>query len=76
VFDDADEFIVDRPRNPHVAFGDGIHRCLGAPLARLEMRIVLEEVLRRIPNYTVSDDSDIEVGGFLARHVRRLPVHW
>jgi cytochrome P450 len=74
--DRPDEFVVDRERNPHIAFGDGIHRCLGAALARLEMRIVLEEVLRRLPGYRISDESQIEVGGFLARHVRRLPVEW
>lgn len=76
VFDRPDEFVVDRERNPHIAFGDGIHRCLGAALARLEMRIVLEEVLRRIPGYRIADDSEIEAGGILARHVRRLPVAW
>jgi len=76
VFQDPDEFVVDRARNPHVAFGDGIHRCLGASLARLEMRVVLEEVLRRIPDYKIEDDAKIEVGGFLARHVKRLPVDW
>ena len=76
IFDRPDEFVVDRARNPHIAFGDGIHRCLGAALARLEMRIVLEEVLRRIPGYRIADESQIEVGGFLARHVRRLPVEW
>jgi cytochrome P450 len=76
IFDHPDEFVVDRPRNPHIAFGDGIHRCLGAALARLEMRITLEEVLRRIPGYRINDDAGIEVGGFLARHVKRLPVEW
>jgi cytochrome P450 len=76
IFDRPDEFVVDRARNPHIAFGDGIHRCLGASLARLQMRIVLEEVLKRIPGYRISDESQIEVGGFLARHVRRLPVEW
>jgi cytochrome P450 len=76
IFDRPDEFVVDRARNPHIAFGDGIHRCLGAALARLEMRIVLEEVLRRIPGYRISDESQVEVGGYLARHVRRLPVQW
>ena len=77
VFDDADEFDVDRPRNPpHVAFGEGVHRCLGSSLARLEMKVVLEEVLRRTPNYQVVEPDKIEVGGFLARHVRSMPVRW
>jgi cytochrome P450 len=76
VFDDVDDFVLDRPRNPHLAFGDGIHRCLGVNLARLEMRVVLEEVIKRLPGYQITDTNDIVIGGYLARHVRRLPVHW
>jgi cytochrome P450 len=75
-FDDADRFKVDRERNPHIGFGDGIHRCLGASLARLEMRVVLEEVLKRLPGYSITDESEVRIGGYLARHVTRLPVKW
>jgi cytochrome P450 len=67
---------LDRARNNHVAFGNGIHKCLGAPLARMEMKVVLEEVLRRIPDYRIEDENEVEVGGFLARGVKRLPVVW
>ena len=49
-FEDADEFRLDRVRNKHVAFGYGIHTCVGAPLARLEMQIGLEQVLTRMPD--------------------------
>lgn len=45
VFDDPDTVRLDRDRNEHVAFGNGIHLCLGAPLARLEGRVVLETLL-------------------------------
>jgi cytochrome P450 len=76
IFDRPDEMIIDRPRNNHMAFGNGIHKCLGAPLARMEMRVVLEEVLRRIPDYRIEDEDAVEVGGFLARGVKRLPVVW
>src|SRR5262249_40620033 len=75
-FSDPDTYSVDRPTNSHVAFGDGIHRCIGANLARLEMRVVLEEVLRRLPNYRIADGETAEVGGILARAARRLPVTW
>jgi cholest-4-en-3-one 26-monooxygenase len=48
VFDDADVFDIDRADNPHVAFGHGPHFCLGASLARLELRVLFERVLERM----------------------------
>jgi len=53
VFDEPDSCVIDRKPNRHVAFGHGPHTCIGAHLARLEMRIVLEELLKRAPNYEV-----------------------
>ncbi|MGF1616520.1 MAG: cytochrome P450 [Acidimicrobiia bacterium] len=50
----AETLDVFRPRQRHLAFGDGVHRCIGAPLARLEGRIALETVLDRIPEYEIS----------------------
>jgi cytochrome P450 len=52
-FDRPDEFILDRKSNRHVAFAHGIHRCLGAPLARQEFDVVMSEVLRRLPDYQI-----------------------
>ena len=46
-FDGADRFDIRRDPNPHLAFGSGIHFCLGANLARLEIRLVFEELLTR-----------------------------
>ncbi len=50
---DPDRLDLTREPQRHVAFGDGLHHCLGAPLARLEARIAFEELLRRIPDYAV-----------------------
>lgn len=50
---DPDRLDINRELQRHVTFGDGIHHCLGAPLARLEARIVFEELFQRIPEYAV-----------------------
>ena len=47
VFESADEFDIARKPNPHLGFGQGVHYCLGANLARLELRVLFEELLRR-----------------------------
>jgi cytochrome P450 len=49
VFDHPDELDLGRDPNPHMSFGGGIHFCLGAPLARLELEISFSTVLRRLP---------------------------
>lgn len=54
-FDRPDEFIVDRDPNRHVAFGMGIHYCLGAPLARLEGEIALRTLLPRVSRFSLED---------------------
>src|SRR5208282_1292244 len=53
-FKDADKFIIDRAENRHVAFGLGIHRCIGSNLARLELRVALEEFIRRYPKFELA----------------------
>ena len=52
-FPDADEVRFDREVNRHIAFGGGIHRCLGSHLARLELRVALREWHKRIPDYEI-----------------------
>ncbi|MEQ3549759.1 cytochrome P450 [Pseudonocardia nematodicida] len=77
VFDSPDEFRVDRPNvQKHLAFGAGVHRCVGAPLARLEMRVVLEEVLRRMPAARLTDPDAVEVTWTVGRDFRRLDAVW
>ncbi len=55
MFSDADRLDIDRHPNRHLTFGVGGHRCLGATIARAEMRIVLEEVLRRLPDFEIDE---------------------
>ena len=62
VFTDPDEFDPDREglMKKHLAFGKGIHFCLGAPLSRLEMSIVFEQLGRRVESITLADDNALE----------------
>lgn len=59
VFKDADKFIIDRAENRHVAFGLGIHRCAGSNLARLEMRVAIEEFIKRYPRFELADPAQV-----------------
>lgn len=58
-FADADKVILDRKINPHLAFGIGPHRCLGSAVARLEMRLGVEEFLRNIPDFDLVDPDAV-----------------
>ncbi len=53
VFEHPDQIILDRDPNPHISFGGGVHYCLGAPLARMEIQIAYAALLRRFPNLDV-----------------------
>jgi cytochrome P450 len=64
VFERADEFILDRNPNPHLAFGLGIHSCLGATLARMEGRIAVASMLRHLDRITLCNPEDPELDGF------------
>ncbi len=72
-FVDADQLILDRKDNPHLTFGLGIHYCIGAPLARLEMQIALQTLLRRFPKIQVLSDQP-DYSGFVLRGIKHLPV--
>lgn len=70
-FDRPDEFLLDRPKaNDHLAFGWGIHRCVGMPLAQLEIRIALEELLARSPRIL----PDGEITWTSSTEPRQIPV--
>jgi cytochrome P450 len=74
VFEDADEVVLDRAHNRHVAFGSGIHRCAGSNLARMELRVALEEWLGRIPEFRLADGEEVTWAGGQVRGPRLLPV--
>jgi cytochrome P450 len=73
-FDDADTVILDRAVNRHVAFGSGIHRCAGSNLARMELRVALEEWLRRVPEFRLEQGEEVTWAGGQVRGPRALPV--
>jgi len=61
VFDDPDRLDVLRPHNNHVAFGFGTHFCLGSSLARIELRVMFEDLLRRIPDWRLAPGADPQI---------------
>ncbi len=73
-FGDPDRLDVGRNGESHLSFGRGIHHCLGAPLARLETRIVLEETLERFPGIALGADDPEFRPGVLLRGLRALPL--
>jgi len=73
-FDNPDEFIIDRDRNRHVAFGSGIHRCAGSNLARLEMAVALRVWMERIPEFELSDREPMKWAGGQVRGPRVMPL--
>ena len=74
-FTDAHRVDFDRMRNRHLAFGAGPHRCLGSHLARMELRVALEEWHRRIPDYAIKPGETLRVSPGI-REVMYLPLVW
>ena len=70
---DADDLVLDRAVNRHLAFGGGPHRCLGSHLARLELRVALEELHRRIPDYAIADGAVLDYSPGI-REIATLPL--
>jgi cytochrome P450 len=73
-FEDAEKVIIDRAQNPHIAFGVGIHRCAGSNLARMEMRVAIEEWLKRIPDFRLADPATVTWAGGQVRGPRQMKV--
>jgi cytochrome P450 len=73
VFAEPDEFRIDRRPNPHVGFGIGEHFCLGASLARLELRVILERVVPRLDAVQLAGPCERMRSSFLGG-VKRMPI--
>ncbi|MHB8506390.1 MAG: cytochrome P450 [Acidimicrobiales bacterium] len=73
-FPDADRVVLDRAVNRHAAFGLGIHRCLGSNLARMELRVALEEWLARYPEFGLADPAGVSWSAGQIRGPRVLPL--
>lgn len=74
LFEHADQVLIDRTVNRHVAFGAGIHRCLGSNLARLELTIAIETWLRHVPNFELLPDAKVTWAEGALRGPRSIPV--
>ena len=72
----AATFDISRPPGRHIAFGYGPHFCLGAGLARMEGRVALEEIHRRIPDYAVDHDRKVRFHSGNVTGWSQLPVHF
>jgi cytochrome P450 len=74
-FSSADKVDFDREKNRHIAFGGGAHRCLGSHLARMELRVALEQWHRRVPDYRIkTGETPTYTPGI--REVQYLPLEW
>ena len=76
-FDKADQFNITRPTPKRsISFGHGPHKCLGQHLARLEGRVILEEIFKAIPEYTVKQDSMVRTFGEFLQGYRNMPIEF
>jgi cytochrome P450 len=75
VFDDPNAFHIDRSPNRHLAFGYGAHLCLGQHLAKMEMRILWEELLPRLESLELAGEPKLSVGSFVGGP-KHLPIRY
>jgi cytochrome P450 len=77
-FDEAGQMNLERSPNAHLAFGAGAHSCLGQSLARTELQVVLEVLLRRLPSLELAVPADElqRIDGLVVGGLREVPVRW
>ena len=74
VFDDPFPFDIERTPNDHISFGGGgAHFCLGANLAKLELEIIFQEIISRMPDMALADEPDFLRSNFISG-IKRMPV--
>jgi cytochrome P450 len=74
VFDRPEEVILDRAPNPHLAFGVGAHRCIGMHLARTLFQVMMDQLLDRVPDYSISGETQFYQDTPLLNGVVKMPV--
>lgn len=76
-FERPEEFVFDRRPNKHVAFGLGIHKCVGIHMARMEFKVMMEEVFRRLPDFELAaDPDDLVITAGATWQIRTLPLRF
>lgn len=75
-FDNPDSVDLDREGNVHMTFGAGVHRCLGSNLARMELRIFIEEWIAKIPEFSIAPGAQIRSTGGVTMGLSALPLVW
>jgi cytochrome P450 len=73
-FENPEEFIIDRKNNKHIAFGLGIHRCLGAHLGKLELKVAIQEFIKKHPKFSLDGEVEWSVGQ--VRGPKKLPLRF
>lgn len=78
VFPEPDKLDFGRSTNPHIGFGHGAHHCVGAQLARMELQVAIDALVRRLPHLRFAvPEEDLEwKSGMLVRGLKRMPVAW
>ena len=75
-FTNPDSLDLARKDNPHLTFGLGIHYCIGAPLARVELQTSFETLLKRLPKIRIAKEPVEYTGGFVIRGHKAMPVEF